>query len=157
MLNLEHKNVETYSGLNVFCLLFILWQKGLILSFGEAHFKNRLILCCRPDPTVEIAFIRRRLSSSSSSGSHSPICPQGCGAGGAPQTRAPGPGSVPPQPSIVTKITSSRNPACETLPPVNITQVCDPHMRILVLMTLLINNFDMLQSNYVTEIDWVLV
>ncbi|XP_072230036.1 syntaxin-binding protein 4 [Leuresthes tenuis] len=73
----------------------------------------------RPDPTVEIAFIRRRLSSGSSSGSHSPICPQGYGAGGAPQTRAPG----PPQAAMVTKITSSRNPACETLPPVNITQV----------------------------------
>ncbi|XP_015227287.1 PREDICTED: syntaxin-binding protein 4 [Cyprinodon variegatus] len=73
----------------------------------------------RPDPTVEIAFIRRRSSSSSSSGSHSPVCLQGCGAG--PQAKAPGPG--PPQPAVLTKITSSRNPPCETLPPVNVTQV----------------------------------
>ncbi|XP_037611940.1 syntaxin-binding protein 4 isoform X1 [Sebastes umbrosus] len=75
----------------------------------------------RPDPTVEIAFIRRRSSSSSSSGPHSPISLQGTAGG--PQTRAPGPGSVPPQPAVVTKITSSRNPACETLPAVNVSQV----------------------------------
>uniref|UniRef100_A0A1A8SI98 Syntaxin binding protein 4 n=1 Tax=Nothobranchius rachovii TaxID=451742 RepID=A0A1A8SI98_9TELE len=75
----------------------------------------------RPDPTVEIAFIRRRSSSSSSSGSHSPVCLQG--GGGGPQSRATGPGPMAPQPSVVTKITSSRNPTCETLPPVNITQV----------------------------------
>ncbi|XP_038130341.1 syntaxin-binding protein 4 [Cyprinodon tularosa] len=73
----------------------------------------------RPDPTVEIAFIRRRSSSSSSSGSHSPVCLQGFGAG--PQAKAPGPGA--PQPAVLTKITSSRNPPCETLPPVNVTQV----------------------------------
>ncbi|XP_043958166.1 syntaxin-binding protein 4 isoform X3 [Gambusia affinis] len=72
----------------------------------------------RPDPTVEIAFIRRRSSSSSSSGSHSPVCLQGCGVGAGPQTKALG-----PQQTMVTKITSSRNPACETLPPVNVTQV----------------------------------
>ncbi|XP_013856455.1 syntaxin-binding protein 4, partial [Austrofundulus limnaeus] len=74
----------------------------------------------RPDPTVEIAFIRRRSSSSSSSGSHSPVCLQGCGGG--PQARGPGL-NPPPQPAVVTKITSSRNPTCETLPPVNVTQV----------------------------------
>ncbi|CAN9508845.1 unnamed protein product [Ophioblennius macclurei] len=68
----------------------------------------------RPDPTVEIAFIRRRSSSSSSSGPHSPI---------APQTRAPAPGVAPQQPNVVTKITSSRNPISETLPVVNVTQV----------------------------------
>ncbi|KAM4526215.1 syntaxin-binding protein 4 isoform 2-T2 [Fundulus diaphanus] len=77
----------------------------------------------RPDPTVEIAFIRRRSSSGSSSGSHSPVCLQGCSGGAGPQTKAPGLGSAAPQPAVVTKITSSRNPACETLPPVNITQV----------------------------------
>ncbi|XP_054860750.1 syntaxin-binding protein 4 isoform X2 [Amphiprion ocellaris] len=76
----------------------------------------------RPDPTVEIAFIRRRSSSSSSSGPHSPISLQGSGGGG-PQTRAPGLGPGPPQPTMVTKITSSRNPASETLPTVNVTQV----------------------------------
>ncbi|XP_041830432.1 syntaxin-binding protein 4 isoform X2 [Melanotaenia boesemani] len=77
----------------------------------------------RPDPTVEIAFIRWRSSSSSSSGSHSSVCLQGCGGGGGPQTRAPGLGCAPQLPAVVTKITSSRNPACETLPAVNITQV----------------------------------
>uniref|UniRef100_A0A3Q1HWZ7 Syntaxin binding protein 4 n=1 Tax=Acanthochromis polyacanthus TaxID=80966 RepID=A0A3Q1HWZ7_9TELE len=76
----------------------------------------------RPDPTVEIAFIRRRSSSSSSSGPHSPISLQGSGGGG-PQIRAPGLGPGPPQPTMVTKITSSRNPASETLPTVNVTQV----------------------------------
>ncbi|XP_068585456.1 syntaxin-binding protein 4 isoform X2 [Cebidichthys violaceus] len=73
----------------------------------------------RPDPTVEIAFIRRRSSSSSSSGPHSPISLQGSGGGGGPPTRAP----VPLQPVVVTKITSNRNPACETLPAVNVSQV----------------------------------
>lgn len=82
-----------------------------------------LCLRCRPDPTVEIAFIRRRSSSSSSSGSHSPVCLQGCGVGAGPQTKALGLGSTAPQQTMVTKITSSRNPACETLPPVNVTQV----------------------------------
>ncbi|XP_047464973.1 syntaxin-binding protein 4 isoform X2 [Mugil cephalus] len=78
----------------------------------------------RPDPTVEIAFIRRRSSSSSSSGPHSPISVPGSSAGGVqPQVRAPGSGVVPPQPTVVTKITSSRNPASETLPSVNVTQV----------------------------------
>ncbi|KAM6898049.1 syntaxin-binding protein 4 [Lycodopsis pacificus] len=73
----------------------------------------------RPDPTVEIAFIRRRSSSSSSSGPHSPVSLQGSGGGGGPQMRAP----VPLQPVVVTKITSNRNPACETLPAVNVSQV----------------------------------
>ncbi|XP_028990494.1 syntaxin-binding protein 4 isoform X3 [Betta splendens] len=68
----------------------------------------------RPDPTVEIAFIRRRSSSSSSSGSHSP---------GAAQSKASAPSTLPLQPTVVTKITSSRNPASETLPAVNISQV----------------------------------
>uniref|UniRef100_A0A3Q1IEJ8 PDZ domain-containing protein n=2 Tax=Anabas testudineus TaxID=64144 RepID=A0A3Q1IEJ8_ANATE len=74
----------------------------------------------RPDPTVEIAFIRRRSSSSSSSGPHSPISLQG---GGGPQTRASPLSTTPPQPAVVTKITSSRNPTSETLPSVNVSQV----------------------------------
>nr|XP_040032322.1 syntaxin-binding protein 4 isoform X1 [Gasterosteus aculeatus aculeatus] len=64
----------------------------------------------RPDPTVEIAFIRRRSSSSSSSGPHSPVSLQGSGGGGAPPARP-------------NKITSNRNPACETLPAVSVSQV----------------------------------
>ncbi|KAM6897550.1 uncharacterized protein stxbp4 [Xenentodon cancila] len=74
----------------------------------------------RPDPTVEIAFIRRRLSSTSSSGSHSPICLQGSSLS---QIRVPGTGTMPPLSATITKITSSRNPPCETLPAVNLTQV----------------------------------
>ncbi|XP_044034988.1 syntaxin-binding protein 4 isoform X3 [Siniperca chuatsi] len=77
----------------------------------------------RPDPTVEIAFIRWRSSSSSSSGPHSPISLQGSGGGGGPQTRPPGLGAMPLQPTVITKITSSRNPASETLPAVNVSQV----------------------------------
>ncbi|MEQ2182579.1 hypothetical protein GOODEAATRI_023811 [Goodea atripinnis] len=53
----------------------------------------------------------------------SPVCLQGCGGGAGPQTKAPGMSSAAPQPVMVTKITSSRNPPCETLPPVNVTQV----------------------------------
>ncbi|XP_039992175.1 syntaxin-binding protein 4 isoform X2 [Xiphias gladius] len=77
----------------------------------------------RPDPTVEIAFIRRRSSSSSGSGPHSPISLQGSGGGGGPQPKPPGLGAMPPQPAMVTKITSSPNPASETLPAVNVSQV----------------------------------
>ncbi|KAM9336403.1 syntaxin-binding protein 4 [Symphorus nematophorus] len=77
----------------------------------------------RPDPTVEIAFIRRRSSSSSSSGPQSPISLQGSGGGGGTQARPPALGVTPPQPAVVTKITTSRNPASETLPAVNVSQV----------------------------------
>ncbi|KAM8836129.1 syntaxin-binding protein 4 isoform 2-T2 [Spinachia spinachia] len=64
----------------------------------------------RPDPTVEIAFIRRRSSSSSSSGPHSPVSLQGAAGGGVLQTRS-------------NQITSNRNPACETLPALSVSQV----------------------------------
>ncbi|XP_054621200.1 syntaxin-binding protein 4 isoform X2 [Dunckerocampus dactyliophorus] len=77
----------------------------------------------RPDPTVEVAFIRRRTSSSSSSGPHSPISMQGSAGRGGPQPRHLGLGAGPPPPVVVTKITSSRNPASETLPAVNVSQV----------------------------------
>ncbi|CAJ1081386.1 syntaxin-binding protein 4 [Xyrichtys novacula] len=83
----------------------------------------------RPDPTVEIAFIRRRSSSSSSSGPHSPISLQGHCGGAGPQTRGPTLGAMPPQPAVITKITSSRNPASETLPSVNVSQVRVPAAR----------------------------
>ncbi|XP_078147030.1 syntaxin-binding protein 4 [Centroberyx gerrardi] len=77
----------------------------------------------RPDPTVEIAFIRRRSSSSSSSGPQSPISLQGPGGGAPPQTRPPGPAGLPQPQALLTKLTSSRNPASETLPAVNVSQV----------------------------------
>ncbi|XP_075891202.1 syntaxin-binding protein 4 isoform X2 [Nelusetta ayraudi] len=74
----------------------------------------------RPDPTVEIAFIRRRSSSSSSSGPHSPIGLQGTSTA---QTKPCVLGAAAPQPAVVTRITTGRNPASETLPTVNISQV----------------------------------
>ncbi|KAM6951180.1 syntaxin-binding protein 4 [Aplochiton taeniatus] len=75
----------------------------------------------RPDPTVEVAFIRRRSSSSSSSGPHSPISLQG--SANVPQTRSPASGTLPPPPVLVPKITSTPNPVSETLPSVNLQQV----------------------------------
>nr|XP_020472340.1 syntaxin-binding protein 4-like isoform X2 [Monopterus albus] len=71
----------------------------------------------RPDPTVEIAFIRQRSSSSLSSGPLGPISL--LGSGGEPQTRDP----MPPQPAVATKITCRQDPASEILPAVNISQV----------------------------------
>ncbi|XP_061612519.1 syntaxin-binding protein 4 isoform X3 [Phyllopteryx taeniolatus] len=64
----------------------------------------------RPDPTVEVAFIRRRTSSGSSGGPHSPVD------GGAR-------GEPPPPPVLVTELASSRIPASETLPAVDVSQV----------------------------------
>ncbi|XP_024287078.2 syntaxin-binding protein 4 [Oncorhynchus tshawytscha] len=103
----------------------------------------------RPDPTVEIAFMRHRSSSSSassSSGPQSPITPQGpvSGAPAVPPIRRetmavlgalPPPASLlqhrrttlpaalPGVPLVVPKITSTPNPASETLPSVNLSQV----------------------------------
>uniref|UniRef100_A0A8C2Z134 PDZ domain-containing protein n=1 Tax=Cyclopterus lumpus TaxID=8103 RepID=A0A8C2Z134_CYCLU len=86
------------------------------VTYEEARsILTRTKLRSKPDPTVEVAFIRQRYSSSSSSGPHSPVSLQGSSCGGGPQTRAQGPG--------VAKITASRNPACETLPVVNVSQV----------------------------------
>ncbi|XP_055085388.1 syntaxin-binding protein 4 [Periophthalmus magnuspinnatus] len=103
----------------------------------------------RPDPTVEITFIRRRFSSGSSSGPHSPVssacagasgtgtgpgCVGGTGGSGGtggppgalPQNRPfslgqPQPQTASPQTPVFTKI--SRNPNSETLPEVNISEV----------------------------------
>ncbi|XP_077482744.1 syntaxin-binding protein 4 [Stigmatopora argus] len=86
---------------------------------GVTYEEARTILSrtkLRPDPTVEVAFIRRRASSGSSSGSHSP------GPGGN-LAKPAGQGAGPLPPAVVTKLTSSRNPASETLPAVNISQV----------------------------------
>ncbi|KAM8890417.1 syntaxin-binding protein 4 isoform 1-T1 [Synchiropus picturatus] len=67
----------------------------------------------RPDPTVEVAFVRRR-SSSSSSGPHSP-------SGGVRlQGKLMGPGSLCAQPGLIPRITSSLNPTSETLPAVDV-------------------------------------
>ncbi|XP_077358790.1 syntaxin-binding protein 4 isoform X2 [Festucalex cinctus] len=88
---------------------------------GVTYEEARTILTrtkLRPDPTVEVAFIRRRTSSSSSSGPHSPVV-------GGPQARPPGSGAGPPNPPpvAVTKLATSRNPASETLPAVSVCQV----------------------------------
>ncbi|KAF3852967.1 hypothetical protein F7725_013655 [Dissostichus mawsoni] len=85
----------------------------------------------RPDPTVEIAFIHR--SSSSSSGPHSPVSQQGAGGGSVPQQRASmlgtsGASGASGAPGGA-RITSSRNPVCETLPPVSVRQVSVPAVR----------------------------
>ncbi|KAL3045991.1 hypothetical protein OYC64_004074 [Pagothenia borchgrevinki] len=79
----------------------------------------------RPDPTVEIAFIHRS-SSSSSSGPHSPVSQQGAGGGSVPQQRASMLGNSGASGAPGTRITSSRNPVCETLPPVSVRQVSVP-------------------------------
>lgn len=76
----------------------------------------------RPDPTVEIAFIRRRSSSGSSSGPHSPISLQPpCST--APQLRPAGLGGATLPGGLVPKIANSLNSGSETLPSVELTKV----------------------------------
>ncbi|CDQ80859.1 unnamed protein product [Oncorhynchus mykiss] len=80
----------------------------------------------RPDPTVEIAFMRHRSSSSSassSSGPQSPITPQGPVSGAPAHRRTTLPAALPGVPLVVPKNTSTPNPASETLPSVNLSQV----------------------------------
>ncbi|XP_036427724.1 syntaxin-binding protein 4 [Colossoma macropomum] len=92
---------------------------------GVTHEEAKSILTrtkLRTDPTVEIAFIRRRSSSDSSSGPHSPISLQPpCST--APQLRPLGLGGVPLPGGIVPKISPTPNSGCETLPSVKLTQV----------------------------------
>lgn len=116
---------------------------------GVTYEEARTILSktkLRPDPTVEIAFIRRRSSSSSSSGPHSgPHSPisgglSGVGIGvGAPGPGGTGGAALPQNRSLILGNTTTqlpspqtqspvirkiiRNPASETLPEVNISQV----------------------------------
>ncbi|XP_056124810.1 syntaxin-binding protein 4 isoform X1 [Rhinichthys klamathensis goyatoka] len=84
---------------------------------GVTHEEAKILLTrtkLRPDPTVEIAFIRRRSSSGSSSGPHSPISIQPpCSS--TPQLRPPG--------VLVPKIASTPNSGSETLPSVDLTKV----------------------------------
>ncbi|KAG9267949.1 syntaxin-binding protein 4 isoform X2 [Astyanax mexicanus] len=96
---------------------------------GVTHEEAKSILTrtkLRPDPTVEIAFIRRRSSSGSSSGPHSPISLQ-APPSMPPQPRPHGLGGVPvpvPVPvGLVPKISPVTNSGSETLPSVKLTQV----------------------------------
>ncbi|XP_061561591.1 syntaxin-binding protein 4 isoform X7 [Phycodurus eques] len=81
---------------------------------GVTHEEAKTILTrtkLRPDPTVEVAFIRRRTSSGSGGGPHGPV---DGGARGEPP---------PPPPVLVAELASSRTPASETLPAVDVSQV----------------------------------
>ncbi|XP_016360300.1 LOW QUALITY PROTEIN: syntaxin-binding protein 4 [Sinocyclocheilus anshuiensis] len=92
---------------------------------GVTHEEAKTILTrtkLRPDPTVEIAFIRRRSSSGSSSGPHSPISLQPpCSK--APQLRPAGLGGATLPGGLVPKIANTPNSGSETLPSVELTKV----------------------------------
>uniref|UniRef100_A0AAY4AL13 Syntaxin binding protein 4 n=1 Tax=Denticeps clupeoides TaxID=299321 RepID=A0AAY4AL13_9TELE len=77
----------------------------------------------RPDPTVEIAFIRRRSSGSSSSGSHSPISLFPTSPASGPQPRPTGTGPVPLPGSLIPKAPPAPSAANATLPSVKQTRV----------------------------------
>ncbi|XP_048100702.1 syntaxin-binding protein 4 isoform X1 [Alosa alosa] len=88
----------------------------------------------RPDPTVEIAFIRRRSSSSSSgSGPHSPVFTSVAGGGAlprppAPETLHPPPPlstNPPPPSSLLPKVIPVTSTGSETLPTLTLSQVGD--------------------------------
>lgn len=125
------RSVGRYDLVKVLCGLCCGLQIQKIFIFVEFYGKTckcgvtvehkTTLSSCRPDPTVEIAFIRRRSSSSSSSGPHSPI---GLQATSPAQAKPAGLGAAAAQPAVVTRITASRNPASDTLPTVNISQVC---------------------------------
>ncbi|XP_016122773.1 syntaxin-binding protein 4-like [Sinocyclocheilus grahami] len=92
---------------------------------GVTHEEAKSILTrtkLRPEPTVEIAFIRRRSSSGSSSGPHSPISlPPPCST--APQLRPAGLGGTTLPGGLVPKIANTPNSGSETLPSVELTKV----------------------------------
>ncbi|KAK7122448.1 hypothetical protein R3I94_019536 [Phoxinus phoxinus] len=84
---------------------------------GVTHEEAKILLTrtkLRPDPTVEIAFIRRRSSSGSSSGPHSPISIQ------PPFSTTP---QLRPTGVLVPKIANTPNPGSETLPSVELTKL----------------------------------
>ncbi|XP_073723160.1 syntaxin-binding protein 4 [Misgurnus anguillicaudatus] len=92
---------------------------------GVTHEEAKTILLrtkLRPDPTIEIAFIRRRSSSGSSSGPHSPISLQPPSSTG-PQLRPPGLGGATLPGGLVPKIANTPNSESETLPSVELTKV----------------------------------
>ncbi|KTF75109.1 hypothetical protein cypCar_00035753, partial [Cyprinus carpio] len=92
---------------------------------GVTHEEAKSILTqtkLRPDPTVEIAFIRQRSSSGSSSGPHSPISVQPpCST--ASQLRPTGLGGTTLPGGLVPKMANTPNSGSETLPSVELTKV----------------------------------
>ncbi|XP_051529930.1 syntaxin-binding protein 4-like isoform X1 [Myxocyprinus asiaticus] len=92
---------------------------------GVTHEEAKSILTrtkLRPDPTVEIAFIKRRSSSGSSSGPHSPISLQPP-IGTVPQLRPTGLGGATLPGGLVPKISNTPKSGSETLPSVELTKV----------------------------------
>ncbi|XP_036384826.1 syntaxin-binding protein 4 [Megalops cyprinoides] len=77
----------------------------------------------RPDPTVEIAFIRRRSSSGSSSGPQSPISLQPALNGNGQLLRPTGLSLLSPPATLVPKMSSTLNTGSETLPSVKLSQI----------------------------------
>ncbi|KAJ8363733.1 hypothetical protein SKAU_G00125640 [Synaphobranchus kaupii] len=77
----------------------------------------------RPDPTVEIAFIRRRSSSSSSSGPQSPVTLQPALNENGQMLRPTGPTVLSPPASVVPKMSSTPNTGSETLSSVKLSQI----------------------------------
>ncbi|XP_051958855.1 syntaxin-binding protein 4-like [Xyrauchen texanus] len=92
---------------------------------GVTHEEAKSILTrtkLRPDPTVEIAFIRRRSSSGSSSGPHSPISLQ-LPSSTVPQLRPTGLGGACLPGGLIPKIANTPNTGSETLPPFELSKV----------------------------------
>ncbi|XP_066560758.1 syntaxin-binding protein 4 isoform X2 [Amia ocellicauda] len=77
----------------------------------------------RPDPTVEIAFIRRKSSSSSGSAPQSPISLQPPVNGNSQLLRPTGLGLLSPPGNLIPKISSTPNTGSETLPSVKLSQI----------------------------------
>ncbi|XP_051523788.1 syntaxin-binding protein 4-like isoform X2 [Myxocyprinus asiaticus] len=92
---------------------------------GVTHEEAKSILTrtkLRPDPTVEIAFIRRRLSKGSSSGPHSPISLQPPSST-VPPLKPTGLGGASLPGGLIPKIVNTPNSGSETLPSVELTKV----------------------------------
>ncbi|KAL4648144.1 syntaxin-binding protein 4 isoform X1 [Arapaima gigas] len=89
-----------------------------ILTRTKLRFFFSFVHRCRPDPTVEIAFIRRRSSLSSASGPQSPIALQPAVSGNNQATRTAGVG-------VVRRMSCTPNPGSDTLPSVQLSQIRD--------------------------------
>lgn len=94
---------------------------NMTAAFNLLFFGYHLFFVCsfaiRPDPTVEIAFIRRSLWSGSSRGSLNLQASTGAA------TRHLGVAAEPLQSGAVAKIMSAKQPTGETLPAIRVSQV----------------------------------